>query len=818
MRPNFGKANFACIEHRVSCCCASLAFLVLFETALFLSLLVEPAMAQDPSAESAESRLLELESVLDYVELSLDHSVFQPQALAERLGPDPDMIARFMQTQIALRPYWGILRGARGVLIDRLGNSLDRSVLATELLKLTGFETRLGHFILSDAAIDTLSELANSPVVDPPETFKLTPEMLSVFMTQGHLSSDEIRTIYKEAESDGDKGAADVLADLRAFTENVDAIVSDHDFDPPPNPTRSQLAEFFWPEYRDGDGQWKPLDILPVSFNRLVPPGSRYIVYSDLDSLPEGAFHRFSLKANLIVEASSGVKRVLLAETTMTSLEAIVEPLSISNAPLVNKSAPAEETSKKQLSDNSVFIFSMFRGQSVFTTNYDAAGRLIDPSSNANKPSLEGASRRLRDIFNLDSEKDAPAAPAGRVAGLELTYLVSNSHGLNAQPDIREFVRSTVSSDQTTDFSLLSPWIARISLAAFRPPPQYWIYRTLLSSTAAIRTSFRALRTGVANAETSFDLLGHHTWPGTSVGMIAEDLNRQFMSADPTYVDRLAVVVEEATIVLGDGIELSATGSLDLVQIAERQLGRASSLPGLQWTLAEDQQLRLSGGQSLDGFAKRVLLQEAGSQIHSRRLKSAADVDASDLPDLVKRQLHQEIKNSSDVVLFDQDSTTSWLSRDRASGLWIGRAENGRGDTSVEYTFLQRVELGSIAFEMGGCLWGANKPNNMGKGGIDHSPTRYQDVIWCFQVAGLSWFSMHVPALAIGFPFLSLFQCLGRDPNSSNYCLANFVTGFTSGIGSVPGVNAKNKAFSAIMGILARSAVSADQFLTSPQK
>ena len=61
----------------------------------------------------------------------------------EKLGGDPESVTRFVESEIAYESYSGALRGARGALSARAGNTLDRALLASALLEGSGFETRI---------------------------------------------------------------------------------------------------------------------------------------------------------------------------------------------------------------------------------------------------------------------------------------------------------------------------------------------------------------------------------------------------------------------------------------------------------------------------------------------------------------------------------------------------------------------------------------------------------------------------------------------------------------------------------------------------
>ena len=72
---------------------------------------------------------------------------FDPQAVVELVGRAPEKLAAWVRDNTALFPYRGALRGPVGTLMDRGGNSLDRSLLLAELLQAIGQETRLANAI-----------------------------------------------------------------------------------------------------------------------------------------------------------------------------------------------------------------------------------------------------------------------------------------------------------------------------------------------------------------------------------------------------------------------------------------------------------------------------------------------------------------------------------------------------------------------------------------------------------------------------------------------------------------------------------------------
>ena len=75
----------------------------------------------------------------------LPRDTFDLNSIVQQVGRDPATLFEWVRDRTAWAPYSGNLRGTGGVLMDRLGNSLDRSVLLAALLKMAGHEVRLAH-------------------------------------------------------------------------------------------------------------------------------------------------------------------------------------------------------------------------------------------------------------------------------------------------------------------------------------------------------------------------------------------------------------------------------------------------------------------------------------------------------------------------------------------------------------------------------------------------------------------------------------------------------------------------------------------------
>lgn len=119
---------------------------VLAPLGLVLMLGLEPATTRaDDEARERELRALlhESRTVIDGYRAAVDRREFDVGARAASLGGDVAAILSFVRSEIAYEPYRGILRGPAGCLRARAGNSWDRALLLTELLRAHGRRVQL---------------------------------------------------------------------------------------------------------------------------------------------------------------------------------------------------------------------------------------------------------------------------------------------------------------------------------------------------------------------------------------------------------------------------------------------------------------------------------------------------------------------------------------------------------------------------------------------------------------------------------------------------------------------------------------------------
>ncbi len=102
----------------------------------------------------------------------IPRDTFDPAVIVEEGQSEPTRLFRWVRDNTWLVPYRGLLRSWEGVLMDRLGNSLDRAMLLCRLLEMAGQEVRLARGSLSDEELRTL--VSGSRPVPPSGSHRIT--------------------------------------------------------------------------------------------------------------------------------------------------------------------------------------------------------------------------------------------------------------------------------------------------------------------------------------------------------------------------------------------------------------------------------------------------------------------------------------------------------------------------------------------------------------------------------------------------------------------------------------------------------------------
>ncbi len=648
-------------------------------------------MAQDDPLND-RATLRRLMSVFDYLDGQVDHSVYEVSALSSRLGNDPKVMQPYVQNSFAYRPYWGALKGAQGVLFDRTGNALDRSLLLAELLAMQGHAVRIAGAQLSDEQTQDLLNLAQLPIPVAPESVNISAEMISVMLNQGGLNEEDLRRQTDEQQVGAQTRRETLNGQYAAFEQ---AVQNDLSHFPEFLSGRGAnlnataiAAEYYWVEVQDENNNWQTLDALPFDFAAQLAT-LEGVTRFDVTDLPEILEHA------VLVEVIATTDHPTEPETTVmsTKLTARVGMMQ----PLVMSATPVHETPSDgglgvltpMSAPPSATLFQMRSGGNlVVEALVSDAGVVTDPNppkGNATAGGFGGLGTALEGMFDTDPEPTTPENTQ-KLLELKLVYTVRNSQGLQPEGKTRRFERLIVphgghAGGAHKDVGFESPWIAQLSLVPFVMTGDLFDHSAMVSQFDSSRQILSLLQARNVGSEPIENRFGALTSLAHQTAMNAWLLATDAGTKQGYYSDQMAVIVEEGG-VFGTASKPVMTSSIDLMQISGHHSSASGGGHGLEWTLAETAVLARQSGGTSQGFvpAFETLSQGGGTSVYA--LKDAeriARFGGDAIPDLTA-----ELNNGFDLVAMSHWTNPIWFSRDPDNGLVIGRVPGGRGDALVE--------------------------------------------------------------------------------------------------------------------------------------
>lgn len=186
---------------------------------------------------------------------AIDRTAWDPAAVVAAVGKDRAALFTWVRDKTALVPYRGALRGSVGVLMDRVGNSLDRALLLSRLCELAGMEVRLANAQLDPAAVAKLdaawTNVPRPPVPADPDDPHLLDELAA------DLGGDP--AAIKKAATDRLAAQNELEARTRTLVGQQAAAVAKLAPGTAEPRDASAFADHWWVQVHDGEA-WTDLD------------------------------------------------------------------------------------------------------------------------------------------------------------------------------------------------------------------------------------------------------------------------------------------------------------------------------------------------------------------------------------------------------------------------------------------------------------------------------------------------------------------------------------------------------------------------------
>jgi len=230
------------------------------------------------------------------VRAALDETTFNPAALAQAIGSDPEVMFNYVRDVIAFQPYAGVIRRAEGTLMSGGGNAFDQSLLLASLFEAHGIETRYARAELSLDLVDRY--LSPRTPMQPIRVPGQPPNLEQLERAVGSMDfarsiADDIATI--------DRGILTLgywqdyaLLDQYLSSTNLDPRTQSEALD---NDWRQQARQHCWVQARI-NGQWVDFD--PSALN--LGPGERLQAASAVSESLDADELTYKLRVKILIE------------------------------------------------------------------------------------------------------------------------------------------------------------------------------------------------------------------------------------------------------------------------------------------------------------------------------------------------------------------------------------------------------------------------------------------------------------------------------------------------------------------------------------
>lgn len=677
---------------------------------------------RDTVPEAAE--LDDLFARAEEVRRTLDRRSFDLDELAFELAFEtPDAIVAWVRENIAFEQYPGLLRGARGTLLARAGNTLDQAVLLATLLRDAGYEAHIAHSRLPQ-------ERARELVLQMRETRAATSSL-------DLLPRDGIRALQAAAR-DAAMPIAPAVVDLEPAPFPFDVIADESMTEasrllevlraqnaPLGGDVTGELVaeaqDYFWVEYRDGGAAWSAAHPAFIAADPVgeIEPSEIY-----RESIPARLQHR--LRIDVFIEQKLGDRLVIHPlvdgwERPTANLNGV--PLTFANVPWTLGSWGDLSDPLAQVMDNGVFV-PLFNGEAASGLAFDTNGNVV-PLSEASAAAaalfqtvggaFERAGGGLADLGGGgdDGPEDFVTLTA---QWIDYTLIAPGGEGRTIRrtvldrigPDARADGSARIDDDRTEFLPLLS---SRSAMVATGTLPVSFALDRQLALFADNRSLLEQVRLQAIDydPEALFDMQG-----GIPFDAMRPLELLQLIDLAPLPDDVVSYRGEPSLVVIGQGIaasgdETRAEAFVDIISNAKRiyvavenglAVDAISAVHAGVWDTHVEASFLDGRMIPLDRFNTMIHVDRArqqGRDLMVLRPEDADRVVAAGFPAPAAANIVDDLAAGYWVLIPPAASAdagrTAWWRIDPATGETLGIIADGRGATWLEYL----IVLGAIA-------------------------------------------------------------------------------------------------------------------------
>jgi hypothetical protein len=672
---------------------------------------------QAQSPHGHDQHLAELADRLDKDALTIQEAdrqiardTFDLHTVIQSAGSDPEKLFQWVRDHTAWVPYSGALRGPVGVLMDRLGNSLDRSLLLAEMLRTTGATVRLAHGTLSDAeAADAFAQVLARPQL-PRESL---PQTNADLAKQRKQITDRVGA--QVAAISAAIGPARVQDAATAKTAALKAI-----------------ADHWWVQLRQGSG-WLDLDtLLPAgkSGKSLIAP-SQTVELAPQDagkiSLEDSLCHRLVIRVVAEQWKAGRLSEATVLEKSLRPAELFGQRMALSIIPLDWPGDAGRLDSPEAIGKVKAAILAQHEWAPALLVGSDMTiqSSVSDHGQINPKPKLDptarvggstaGSAQKVVDIFGNSSARPAEQGvftaewmeytirtpgQADRVIRRQIFDLLgaaARAKGVASEPKFSDDAKIEAGLAMLGEIDML-PLACQLS-------PEFAGHVVFSDMVAGHKAFADFLRRMSAAPGSGQNVKGEPYQPQPAQLYTMAVLRRQWNpQGQELYFDRINLLTYHFGMRLGTGDETRVFQAFDIVENQLAVLPRASG---------GTYQARLAQG-ILDTNLETMFISAAGRRDNAAEAFAASSSDqwvairtaddsrlnGLDLSDNVREQVRRDLSDGQIAlvprkpVATTHGQSTAWWVIDPATGATIGKGPQGYGGVMAEYSaMLQRIAV-----------------------------------------------------------------------------------------------------------------------------
>ena len=336
----------------------------------------------------------------------LPRAEFDSAALAAKLGKDPRAHFEWVRDRTWWAPYRGLLRGSKGVMLDRVGSSLDRAVLLGDLLRRAGHTVRLAHAELPEnvareafSKVRPIPEQRREAVAAPrpnAERQRLVETLLPGFarVAQGLAAESKRRREIGDA----------LISSQSAMLHGAVKGAVSKDSTAGGQSDLAALRDHWWVELEE-HGKWIAMDVLTSD----AKPGDAIVsatqrsdwnAASDLPSIPESDWHTVQIRIVVERYLAGATSEATVFETTLRPAEVFDKPVVLTHFPKPWPDAPIDPATNPDALKSAALgvrvwtpilrIGDRYMAEAGFTESADIKAHPFDPTADLGGGGLFG--------------------------------------------------------------------------------------------------------------------------------------------------------------------------------------------------------------------------------------------------------------------------------------------------------------------------------------------------------------------------------------------------------------------------------------------